>query len=144
MMSASYSTTNKHEPLNKGKLCGQKRPLKLQQVWAIRVRLQMEGTLRALALFELAIDSMLRACDLLALKVSDVVQGGRFQSRVRIVQRKLSYLSSLRSRSKHVRLWNTGSKAVQLLPGHTRLESTVRYVGIDFDDALELSEQTEV
>ena len=59
-------------PWNKGKLVGQKLPLKLQEIWAIRMRLQMENRHRDLALFNLAIDSKLRACDLLKLRVSDV------------------------------------------------------------------------
>ena len=54
-------------PWNKDKLVGQKAPLKLREIWAIRVRLQLRGNLRDLALFNLAIDSKLRACDLLGL-----------------------------------------------------------------------------
>jgi hypothetical protein len=65
------------EPWNKGKLVGQKSPLKLKDIWAIRIRLQLENKLRDLTLFNLAIDSKLRACDLTKLKVSDVVQAGR-------------------------------------------------------------------
>ena len=196
-------------PWNKGKLSGQKRPLKLQEIWAIRVRLQLQERNRELALFNLAIDSKLRACDLMALTVADIAQGGRVQSRARIVQRKTGrpvqfeitdqtrqslerwmaeadlrppdYLSpgtvanSLHlSRRQYARivhhwvseigldtsLYGTHSlrrtkasliyrrtknlRAVQLLLGHTKLESTVRYLGIEVDDALELSEQTEV
>jgi len=56
-------------PWNKGKIVGQKAPLKHQEIWAIRIRLQLSGNLRDLALFNLAIDSKLRACDLLALRV---------------------------------------------------------------------------
>jgi integrase len=160
-------------------------------------------------MFNLAIDSKLRACDLMALKVSDVAQGSRVQSRAQIVQRKTGrpvqfeltdqtreslvrwireaalmppdYLFPSRvrhsphlSRRQYARivdgwvseigldpaLYGTHSlrrtkasliyrrtknlRAVQLLLGHTKLESTVRYLGIDVDDALELSEQTEV
>ena len=196
-------------PWNKGKLSGQKRPLKLQEIWAIRVRLQLQERNRELALFNLAIDSKLRACDLMALTVADIAQGGRVQSRTRIVQRKTGrpvqfeitdqtrqslerwmaeadlrppdYLFPSRvanslhlSRRQYARivhrwvseigldtsLYGTHSlrrtkasliyrrtknlRAVQLLLGHTKLESTVRYLGIEVDDALELSEQTEV
>ena len=196
-------------PWNKGKLSGQKRPLKLQEIWAIRVRLQLQERNRELALFNLAIDSKLRACDLMALTVADIAQGGRVKSRARIVQRKTGrpvqfeitdqtrqslerwmaeadlrppdYLFPSRvvnsphlSRRQYARivhkwvseigldtsLYGTHSlrrtkasliyrrtknlRAVQLLLGHTKLESTVRYLGIEVDDALELSEQTEV
>jgi integrase len=75
-------------PWNKGKLSGQKRPLKLQQIWAIRNRLQIQERTRELALFNLAIDSKLRACDLMALTVGDIAQGGWIQSRALIVQKK--------------------------------------------------------
>lgn len=196
-------------PWNKGRLSGQKRPLKLQEIWAIKIRLELQERVRDLALFNLAIDSKLRACDLMALKVGDIVQGGRVQSRARIVQQKTGrpvqfeitdqtrqsltrwiaeqdlrppdYLFPSRvsdsphlSRRQYARivdgwvseigldpaLYGTHSlrrtkasliyrrtkniRAVQLLLGHTKLESTVRYLGIDVDDALELSEQTEV
>ncbi len=57
------------EPWNRGKLVGQKAPFKLKDIWALRVRLQMEGRVRELALFNLGIDSKLRGCDLVALKV---------------------------------------------------------------------------
>jgi integrase len=196
-------------PWNKGRLSGQKRPLRLKEIWAIRIRLELQGRVRDLALFNLAIDSKLRACDLMALKVADVAQGGRVQSRARIVQQKtgrpvqfeltdptrqsverwisdkglrppdylfpsrVSYSPHL-SRRQYARivdgwvseigldptLYGTHSlrrtkasliyrrtkniRAVQLLLGHTKLESTVRYLGFDVDDALELSEQTEV
>ena len=62
-------TSEQWIPWNKGKLVGQKSPLKPQQVWAIRVRLQLAGKKRDLALFNLAIDSKLRGCDLLSLRV---------------------------------------------------------------------------
>jgi hypothetical protein len=58
------SITQHHEPWNKGKLIGQKAPLKLKEIWAIRVRLELSKRTRDLALFNLAIDSKLRACDL--------------------------------------------------------------------------------
>lgn len=63
------------EPWNKNKLIGQKLPLKLQQIWSIRIRLELSKKVRDLALFNLAIDSKLRGCDLVALKVRDVCHG---------------------------------------------------------------------
>ena len=196
-------------PWNKGKLCGQKRPLKLQEIWAIRIRLELAEKSQELALFNLAIDSKLRACDLVRLRVSDVTQGDRVQSRARVVQQKTQqpvqfeitvqtrrtledwivasrlgnsdYLfSGQKGRRSHLStgqyarivkrwvssigldpsLYGTHSmrrtkaaliyrrtknlRAIQLLLGHTKLESTVRYLGIDVDDALELAEQTEI
>lgn len=196
-------------PWNKGKLVGQKPPLKLREIWAIRIRLQIEEKHRELALFNLAIDSKLRACDLLKLRVSDVSQGNRVAARAAVVQQKTQrsvqfeiteqtrnaiaewmnfanlggsdYLFPSRiSRSPHLSTrqysrivgswvdsigldpaaYGTHSmrrtkaslvyrrtknlRAVQLLLGHTKLESTVRYLGIEVDDALELAEQTEV
>jgi len=65
------------EPWNKSKIIGQKLPLKLKEIWAIRIRLQLAGEIRDPALFNLAIDSKLRACDLVALRVCDVTQAGR-------------------------------------------------------------------
>jgi integrase len=76
-------------PWNRGKLVGQKTPLKLKEIWAIRVRLQVFGRMRELALFDLGIDSKLRACDLLKLKVRDVCQGG-VAARTIVVQQKTS------------------------------------------------------
>lgn len=76
------------EPWNKCKLIGQKPPLKLQEIWAIRIRLQRNEDTRNLALFNLAIDSKLRTCDLTKLRVTDISQGGRVQSRARITQQK--------------------------------------------------------
>lgn len=66
---ASTGNTAHREPWNKGKIVGQKAPFKLKDIWALRVRLQMEGRVRELALFNLGIDSKLRGCDLVALKV---------------------------------------------------------------------------
>lgn len=195
-------------PWNKGKLVGQKLPLKLQEIWAIRVRLQIDERHRELALFNLAIDSKLRACDLLRLRVSDVSNGGRVGSRAIITQQKTdrtvqfaitarisesvgrwiqcaglastaflfpsrvnrSFHLSTRQYGRVVESWIAGIgldpsaywthslrrtkasliyrrtknlRAVQLLLGHAKLDSTIRYLGIEIDDALELAEQTE-
>ena len=78
----------KREPWNKGKLIGQKLPLTLQEIWSIRMRLQSEKRLRDMALFNLAIDSKLRACDLLKIRVSDISSGGQVNSRATIMQQK--------------------------------------------------------
>jgi len=196
-------------PWNKGRLTGQKRPLKPKEVWAIRVWLQLERRRRDLALFNLAIDSKLRGCDLVRLRVSDVSMAGRVQDRATVIQRKTGrpvqfeiteqtraairewldataltshqYLFpsrlqgrphlSTRQYARIVHRWveragldssaygthsmrrtkaaqiykKTGNlRAVQLLLGHTKLESTVRYLGIEVDDALAISEQVEI
>jgi integrase len=75
-------------PCNKGKLVGQKAPFKPKEVWAIRTRLQMENRARELALFDLGIDSKLRACDLVKLRVRDVCHGDRVAGRATILQQK--------------------------------------------------------
>lgn len=75
-------------PWNKGKLIGQKLPLKLEEVWAIRIRLEISKNIRDLALFNIAIDRKLRACDLVKLKVLDVSHAGKVQSRAMICQQK--------------------------------------------------------
>ena len=75
-------------PWNKGKLIGQKPPLKLKEVWEIRIRLQLEKRIRDLALFDLAIDSKLRACDLVQLKVRDIAHGDRVANRAMVMQQK--------------------------------------------------------
>ena len=74
--------------LNKGRIAGQKRPLQPKHVWAIRVRLEIAERARELALFNLAIDSKLRGCDLVRLKVADVYSAGQVKHRVAIVQSK--------------------------------------------------------
>ena len=206
---AIFHTSQNHEPWNKGKLVGQKAPLKLKDIWAIRVRLQLSHKIRDLALFNLAIDSKLRACDLVKLRVSDVSHGGQMTSRAMVLQQKtgrpvqfeitqstreavqawISHANlkasdflftsrvaesphlSTRQYARIVHRWvedtglESGSygthtmrrtkasliyrrtrnlRAVQLLLGHTKLESTVRYLGIEVDDALEIAEQTDV
>lgn len=194
---------------NKGKLRGQKPPLKPKEIWAIRIRLQLGHRLRDLALFNLAIDSKLRGCDLVGLRVSDVVHGSRVATRAIVMQKKTqrpvqfeiteqtrdaigawiagAHLTpeqflfpsrvsasphlSTRQYARIVGYWvssigldpaaygthsmrrtkptliyrrTRNLRAVQLLLGHTKLESTVRYLGIEVDDALEIAEQTEI
>ena len=87
-MDQLVSTSTSREPWNKGKLVGQKAPLKLKDIWAIRVRLQISNRVRDLALFNLAIDSKLRACDLVKLRVRDVSHGGRVSARAIVMQQK--------------------------------------------------------
>jgi hypothetical protein len=87
MESINYAAAH-HVPWNKGKLVGQKAPLKQREIWAIRIRLQLQEDARELALFNLAIDSKLRSCDLVRLRVRDVCQGGRVASRAIVMQRK--------------------------------------------------------
>src|SRR5690606_37197538 len=77
-----------HFPWNKGRLVGQKAPLKLREIWAIRIRLQLAEKVRDLALFNLAIDSKLRGCDLVNLRVCDISQGKSVYSRAIVMQRK--------------------------------------------------------
>jgi integrase len=207
-MESSFGNLNTHS-WNKGKLVGQKSPLKLKEIWAIRIRLELSQCKRDLALFNLALDSKLRGCDLVKLKVRDISHGDRISARAIVMQQKTSrpvqfeiteqtrnsiaqwidhehlnsdnYLFSSRihdslhlSTRQYARIvhkWveqigldpsNYGThtmrrtkasliyrrtknlRAVQLLLGHTKLESTVRYLGIEVDDALEIAEQTEV
>jgi site-specific recombinase XerC len=87
-MDTATNTVWRVTPWNKGKLLGQKTPLKLKEIWAIRIRLQLDHRARELALFNLAIDSKLRGCDLVALRVNDVVQGSRIAPRAIVVQTK--------------------------------------------------------
>ncbi|NWF38440.1 tyrosine-type recombinase/integrase [Mariprofundus sp. NF] len=196
------------EPWNKGRLMGAKPPFKLKEIWAIRIRLQLLEHTRNLALFNLAIDSKLRGCDIVNLRVRDVAHNGKAISRATILQKKtgklvrfelteqtrktldcwiekeqlssIDYLFSSRFKgSAHlstrqyariVKFWATiigldsseygthslrrtkatliyrrtrNLRAVQLLLGHTKLESTVKYLGIEVDDALEIAEKTE-
>ena len=86
-MAAEGNTTHR-EPWNKGKIVGQKAPFKVKDIWALRVRLQMEGRVRNLALFKLGIDSKLRGCDLVALKVRDVCHGDQVATRATVMQHK--------------------------------------------------------
>ena len=205
----SNSTTPKHSAWNKGKLIGQKPPLRPKHVWSIRTKLQVEGRTRDLAMFNLAIDSKLRGCDVIALKVDDVAPSGYAIDRATVRQKKTGrpvrfelteqtrqsiddYLRATRrtpgqflfagrrgpdrsiSTRQYARLvseWvasisldpslfgthslrrtkatliyrRTGNlRAVQLLLGHTKIESTVRYLRIEIDDALAIAEQVDV
>ena len=80
--------TPKRRAWNKGRLVGQKRPLLPKQVWAIRARLELAANLRDLALFNVAIDSKLRGCDLVTLRVTDLLRDDRIRERVSVVQSK--------------------------------------------------------
>jgi hypothetical protein len=102
-MDQFISVESHPEPWNKGKLVGQKAPLKLKEIWAIRVRLQLSERTRDLALFDLAIDSKLRACDLVRLRVRDVSQGDRIASRTIVMQQKTQRPCNSKSQSKRER-----------------------------------------
>lgn len=157
------NTATRVTPWNKGKLLGQKPPLKLTEIWAIRIRLQLDHRARELALFNLAIDSKLRGCDLVGLRVHDVVQGSHVAARAIVMQKKTqrpvqfeiteqtreavaSWVKEAQRKPEQFLIYRRTKnlRAVQLLLGHTKLESTVRYLGIEVDDALEIAEQTEV
>jgi site-specific recombinase XerD len=141
--------------MEQGKLVGQKVPLRLNEIWAIRVRLQMGHRVRELALFNQAIDSKLRACDLLQLP-SRFRQSPHLSTRqyARIVHGWVeeigldssSYGTHTMRRTKPTLVYRRTKnlRAVQLLLGHNKIESTVKYLGIEADDALEMAEQTEV
>jgi integrase len=81
-------TINKREAWNKGKLVGQKPPLKPKDIWAIRIYLQNAHAVRDLAMFNLAIDSKPRGCDLVSLRVRDITHGNQVLSRAMVIQRK--------------------------------------------------------
>ena len=87
-MLAPTVESGRRGPWNKGKLVGQKSPLKLKEIWAIRVRLELADRKRELALFNLAIDSKLRGCDLVQLRVRDVAHGDRIAARTIVMQQK--------------------------------------------------------
>ena len=199
----------KRIPWNKGKLVGAKPPPRPKHVWSIRTKLQVEGLTRDLAMFNLAIDSKLRGCDVVALKVGDIAPTGYAVDRATVRQKKTGrpvrfelteqtrqavddYLKTFaktqgdylfagrgaRGRSlstrQYARLFSdwisgigldpkrfgthslrrtkatliyrrTGNlRAVQILLGHSKVESTVRYLGIEIEDALAISEQVDV
>jgi integrase len=195
-------------PRNKGKLTGAKPPLRPKHVWSIRTKLQIEGRSRDLAMFNLAIDSKLRGCDVVAIRVEDAAASGYTADRATVRQKKTGrpvrfelseqthqaiddYLKVANKRPGEFlftgrrietslttrqyarlvsdwigsvgldpRLFGTHSlrrtkatliyrrtgnlRAVQLLLGHTKIESTVRYLGIEVDDALTIAEQVDV
>lgn len=198
-----------HPAWSAGRTLGAKRPLKPKQVWEIRFWLEQGKRLRDRALFDLAIDSKLRGCDLVTIRIGDLVSGGRLRSRATIVQRKTgrpvqfellecarTCLSewlerrggaltdyvfpsrcnterhlSTRQYARLVDEWvtaiglrredygthslrrtkaaliykQTGNlRAVQILLGHTKIETTVRYLGVEVEDALDLAERTEI
>ena len=201
-------TTQSRVPWNKGKLIGPKPPLRQKHVWAIRTMPQNERNKRDLAMFNLAIDSKLRGCDVVATRVDDVAPNGYATDRATVRQKKTArpvrfeltehtrqaiddylkvsgkkpgeflFTSSKSGRSMTARQYGrlvsgwfagigldphlfgthslrrtkatliyrrTGNlRAVQLLLGHTKIESTVRYLGIDVDDALTIAEQVEI
>lgn len=83
--------------------------LKLREIWAIRMRLQMASNTRQLAMFNLAIDSKFRACDLTRLQVQDIRHGGHVAARVTVMQQKTQRPAQLRLRSKPVRALKHGS-----------------------------------
>ena len=87
-MDAVTKTEDRAVPWNKGKQLGQTPPLKLKEIWAVRIRLQLANRTRELALFNLSIDSKLRGCDLVGLRVHDVVRGSRVAPRAIIMQKK--------------------------------------------------------
>lgn len=86
-MSANPAS-RKQRPWNKGLLIGQKKPLVPKHVWSIRVRLDIAGSRRDLAIFDLAIDGKLPACDLVKLRVYDICSGFKVRHRATIVQKK--------------------------------------------------------
>jgi len=153
-MGSMVSATHR-EPWNKGKIVGQKAPFKLKDLWALRVRLQMENRVRELALFNLGIESRLCGCDLVGLKVRihDSPHLGTRQY-ARILEQWVEELgldpadygthSMRRTKATLIYRRTKNLRVVQLLLGHRKLESTVRYLGIEVDDALEISEQTEI
>lgn len=207
-MSDNYKPSQQ-VPWNKGRLIGPKPPLLPRHVWSIRTRLQFTGKSRDLALFNLAIDSKLRGCDVVALKAEDVAPAGYAADRAIVLQRKTgrpvkfeltdqtrqavdsylktrskcmsSFLFPSRKRSgrslstrQYARLLSqwiasigldpkvfgthslrrtkatliykcTGNlRAVQLFLGHTKIESTARYLGVELDDALTIAEQVDL
>ena len=208
-MDAASTNVPLRTPWNKGKVIGQKAPLKPKDIWAIRVRLQIQQRSKELALFNLGFDSKLWGCDLVGLRVRDVCHGAQVANRAMVMQRKthrpvqFEIMSTTREsieawireaglqpddhlfpsrihasahigtrqyarilngwvkdigldstaygthsmrRSKASKIYKKTKnlRAVQILLGHTKLESTVRYLGIEVDDALDLAEQLEV
>ena len=88
--SSIAAATSGRVPWNKGKIIGAKPPLRPKHVWSIRTKLQVEGRIRDLALFNLAIDSKLRGCDVVALKVDDIAPSGYTVDRATFGRRRLA------------------------------------------------------
>jgi hypothetical protein len=108
-------TVPRSRPWNKGKLVGQKAPLKLKEIWAIRIRLQLEERLRELAMFNLAIDSKLRSCDLVKLRVRDVCNGDRVMARAIVMRQKTQHpvqFEITEQTRESVAAWMSGGDAV--------------------------------
>ena len=206
---SSYDPVEQGPAWNTGKKLGAKRPLKPKEIWEIRFMLDREHRLRDRALFDLAIDSKLRGCDLVKIRIGDLVSGGRVRNRAMVIQQKtkrpvqfelleptrssiLAWLErrggsldnyvfpsrvdrldhlSTRQNSRLVEEWVSGIglrnedygthslrptkaalickqtgnlRAVQILLGHSKIETTVRYLGVEVEDALTLAEATEV
>ena len=87
-VSNTAENVRKRFPWNKGKIVGAKPPLRPKHVWSIRTKLQVEGRIRDLALFNIAIDSKLRGCDVVGLKVDDVASSGYAADRASVRQKK--------------------------------------------------------
>ncbi len=87
-MDTATTIAGRSIPWNKGKLLGRKPPLRLKEIWAIRIRLHLAHRVREFALFNLAINSKLRGCDLVGLRVHDVVQGSHVAARAIVMQKK--------------------------------------------------------
>jgi integrase len=151
-------------PWNKGLLVGQKKPLQPKHVWSIRVRLEIARMWRELALFNLAIDSKLRACDLVKLRIDEVCSGPMVRDRATVVQKKtgrpVQFEITEQTRAS-LEVWlrilrGTGSQYLFPSRLHARphlstrqyiiskLESTVRYLWMEVDDALHIAEQIEL
>ena len=88
--------SHKRVPWNKGKVTGAKPPLRPKHVWSIRTKLQIEGRARDLAMFNLAIDSKLRGCDVVAIKVEDIAASGYAADRATVRQEKTGRASQIR------------------------------------------------
>ncbi len=207
---SQYDPAAKGRPAwNAGKQVGAKRALKVKQIWLIRFFLDREGRMRDRALFDLAIDSKLRGCDLVKMKIGSLVSGPAIRNRSMVIQQKtgrpvqfeitadtraslLAWLErrggsvddfafpsrvdpdghlSTRQYARLVDEWVTAVglrpeeygthslrrtkaaliykatgnlRAIQILLGHTKIENTVRYLGVDIDDALTLAETTDI
>jgi hypothetical protein len=101
-------SASQRKPWNQGKLVGQKAPLRVSEIWAIRVRLEIFGRARDLALFNLAIDSKLRGCDLVQLRVNDVCHGGHVAARASVMQQKTKQPVQFDSPQELGKAWQTG------------------------------------